>query len=164
MVKKCDNKSVGIIIQNENGDFLMIERMKYPFGFAPVAGHLDDDGDDYKTAAVREASEEVGLDVKKLTLLLDKDLENQFGLPCSRGGSERTSHHWQVFRADKWGGELKRSKDETKQVRWVAMPNLLSLAIRTEAYINEKISDEDWETNPGFEEVWYRIFKILGII
>ncbi len=41
MPKICDNKVVGIIVLRDN-KMLLIERKKFPFGFAPPAGHLDD--------------------------------------------------------------------------------------------------------------------------
>ena len=164
MAKKCDNKSVGVLIWSDTGELLMQERMKFPFGCAPQAGHLDDDGDDYETAGIREVKEEIGLDIAKLQLLLDKTLDNQFGLDCGRGGGEGPWHHWQVYRAEKWSGEVKRSEDETKDAKWVSKTDLGALAERTEAYAKGKISQLDWEANPGLEEVWYRIFKILEII
>lgn len=164
MAKKCDNKSVGVIIRNEIGDFLMIERRKFPFGFAPVAGHVDGDGDDYATAGIREVKEEVGLDVSKLKLLLNKILDNQFGLSCRRGGGEGSWHHWQVYRAEKWSGEVKRSEDETKQALWLSKSEIGALAERTEAYVAGKISESEWQVNPGLEVVWYDIFRILEVI
>lgn len=164
MAKKCDNKSVGIVVRDKDARILMIERRKFPFGFAPVAGHVDKDGDDYEAAAVRETAEEVGLKLEQAMLVLDKILENQFDSNCGRGGGEGPWHHWKVYRADKWSGEVERSEDETKQARWVSMPDLLSLAARTEAYINGKIPESEWGANTGLEEVWYRIFKILEII
>src|SRR3990167_7250726 len=115
MPKKCDNKSVGILVWDNAGKLLMQERMKFPFGWVPQAGHLDDDGDDYETAGIREAKEEVGLEILKLKLLLNKTLDNQFGADCRRGVGEGPWHHWQVYYAEKWSGEVKRSEDETKQ-------------------------------------------------
>lgn len=164
MTKKCDNKSVGVIIRNEMGDFLMIERMKFPFGFAPVAGHVDEGGEDYEAAAYRETLEEVGLGLDKKTLLLDRVLENQLSTDCKRGGGEGPWHHWQVYRAEEWSGEVKRSEDETKQAIWLTRSEIGALAERTEAYMRGKISEKEWEASPGLEEVWYRIFKILEIV
>lgn len=143
-------------MRNEKGDFLMIERMKFPPGYALPAGHLD--GDEPENGAKRELKEEVGVIAEELKLLLNRKMDN----PCRREGGDW--HEWWVFEAVSWSGDIKRSLDETKQARWVSMPDLLSLAARTEEYVNSKILESEWESNPGLEEVWYRIFKILEII
>lgn len=68
MSKLCDNKSVGMIVWR-NDKLLLIERKKPPFGFAPPAGHVDDDKS-FEVAAKRELKEEVGLDTDNLELLI----------------------------------------------------------------------------------------------
>ena len=79
MSKICDNKSVGIIVRKD-GNVLMIERKKYPFGFALPAGHQD--GDTPEKTAAKELSEETGLIADKL----EKKLEMFFKNPCRREG------------------------------------------------------------------------------
>jgi len=39
-LKNCDHTGVGIHVWR-NGKLLLIERKKFPFGFAPPAGHVD---------------------------------------------------------------------------------------------------------------------------
>jgi len=157
MPKKCDNTSVGLIIKDKDGRFLLNERLKFPPGWAPPAGHLD--GDDFKTGLVREVKEEVGLDVLKYKLVLDQKFDNH----CSREGGW---HHWQVYKAVEWQGEIALAEGEIKNKKpwWVSRVELIGLVERTEAYVRGKISDEEWQKNPGLEVVWYEIFKILGII
>jgi len=41
---------------------LLIERAKFPFAYAPPAGHCD--GDDFEFTAKKELEEEVGLQTK----------------------------------------------------------------------------------------------------
>jgi ADP-ribose pyrophosphatase YjhB (NUDIX family) len=49
----------------KDGKILLIERAKFPKGFACPAGHVDEDSD-YETSAKRELKEEVGLDAENL--------------------------------------------------------------------------------------------------
>src|SRR3989344_7546233 len=100
MPKICDNKSVGIIVRKD-GKLLMIERKKYPFGFALPAGHQD--GDSPEKTAAKELSEEAGLMAENL----EKRLEVSFNNPCRRDGG--TYHDWTIFEASRWHGELKPS-------------------------------------------------------
>jgi len=104
--KKCDHTSVGMFVWN--GDkLLLIERQKFPFGFAVPAGHVDGDAT-FEEAAIRELGEEVGLVATDLKLILDVRKDN----PCRR--EDGTWHHWKLYRVDA-SGELSRSLEETKQ-------------------------------------------------
>lgn len=60
--KPCDHMSVGVLIQNDAGEYLMFERATAPAWIAPPAGHVDDHGE-AEDAARAEMSEEVGLTV-----------------------------------------------------------------------------------------------------
>lgn len=155
--KKCDNRSAGVCIYNENAEMLLIKRMKVPFGWAAPAGHCDKDGKNFRKAAKREIKEEVGLKVRALKLLLDKKLRNS----CRRGGKW---HHWNIFWAVKWSGKVKRSKTETKGAKWFSRSEVGAMAKRTEMYLKGDISERAWKANPGLEVVWYRIFKLLKMI
>ena len=84
-MKKCDHKSVGILVMRD-GKLLLIERKKPPFGFAPPAGHIDEHGG-FEEAAINELKEEVGLDVLSLKLAAEGRKEN----PCRRGSAW---HYW----------------------------------------------------------------------
>lgn len=74
MTKKCDNKSVGMLVWRD-GSLLLIERRKPPFGFAPPAGHIDGD-DSFEESAKRELKEEVGLEM--IYYYLRPKLKNMF--------------------------------------------------------------------------------------
>jgi len=74
MTKTCDHTSVGIIVR-QGDKFLLIERMKFPFGFAPPAGHVDGD-ESFEIAARRELTEEVGLEAVSIKLLFEGRKEN----------------------------------------------------------------------------------------
>jgi ADP-ribose pyrophosphatase YjhB (NUDIX family) len=154
MVKICDHTSVGMMVWNE-GRLLLIERKKFPFGFAIPAGHVDGDAT-FEIAAKRELGEEVGLEALKLELVLDIRKEN----PCRREGG--TWHHWKVYTTEV-SGELKRSLEETKQARWFGTEEIKGLAAKTERYLRKDISEADWEANPGLEPVMYELFKELKV-
>jgi ADP-ribose pyrophosphatase YjhB (NUDIX family) len=155
MSSPCDNKSVGIIVKNNEG-VLLIERKKFPFGFAAPAGHIDDHGS-FEDAAEAELKEETGLTADSLTLLLEERKENK----CRREGG--SWHYWKVYEAEV-SGNLSLSKSETKQAGWYNYDDLMRLAQKTQNYLNKNISDEEWEREPGLEPVWFEFFKELKIL
>jgi len=169
MPSKCDHKSVGVLVKQDES-LLIIERKKFPPGFALPAGHLD--GDTFVDAAKRELREETGIEVLELELLLSETIPN----PCRRG--VEAYHRWQVFRALKWLGNLKPSEDETKSVFWASPEKVKDLASRTEAFAAKYgiefqhlalltltlSADPEWQTQPGLEPVWYYILKQIGEI
>ncbi len=154
MAKKCDNKSVGMLFW-KNDELLLIERKRFPFGFAPPAGHVDDDVS-FEDAAIRELKEETGLEAEDIKLIIEGRKDN----PCRRGGQW---HYWKIYEV-KVKGELKLNKDETKQIAFVPKNILSELAQKTELYNKGKISENDWEKTPGIERVWLDWFKELKII
>lgn len=154
MDKKCDHKSVGMLVW-KNNKLLLIERAKFPFVYAPPAGHCD--GEDFEFTAKKELKEEVGLEAKELRLLTEGRKEN----PCRR--IDGTWHYWQIFEVV-CSGEVERSLEETKQTKWVSVEELKYLAKRTEEFQNGKISEEEWKVNPGLEFVWCEWLRELRII
>lgn len=155
MSKICDHTSVGMIVEKD-GKTLLIERAKFPKGFACPAGHVDED-DSYENSAKRELKEEVGLDATKITLITEKRKEN----PCRR--EDGSWHYWKIYKVEV-EGELNRSLDETKKAGWYTKDEIKKLGERTEEYLNGKISEDEWNENPGLEPVWFEWFKELEII
>ena len=155
MTKLCDHKSVGVIIKNDAGEILLIERKKFPFGFAPPAGHVDDFASP-EACARGEVEEEVGLTVTTLTLLHEETKQN----PCRREGGDH--HHWWVYEAEVTG-EVQGSEDETKQVGWYNQEKISALTERTEACLRGEMNETEWEVSPGLEPVWAELFNTLGI-
>lgn len=153
--KTCDNKSVGMLIWEE-GKLLLIERKRFPFGFAPPAGHVDDKGS-FENAVKEEIQEEVGLEPVSMKLIKEGRKENK----CRRRGGNW--HYWKIYEVEAEGG-LKPSEDETKQVGWYTTDQISELAGRTEKYLNGEISEDEWRISPGIETVWYEWFKELKII
>ena len=155
MSKICDHTSVGMIVE-QNGKILLIERAKFPKGFACPAGHVDGDAS-FEESAKRELSEEVGLNAFELKLAIEKRKENK----CRR--EDGSWHYWKVYFVSA-KGEVERSVDETKRVDWYDKADIKILGERTEMYLDKKISEKDWDKNPGLEPVWYEWFKELEII
>lgn len=155
MSKRCDNKSVGMLVWQE-GKLLLIERRKPPFGFAPPAGHVNGKGS-YENAAGEELEEEVGLTLTKITLIAEGRKDN----PCRREGG--AWHYWKIFKVET-KGKLKPSRNETKQVGWFSKKRIKVLAKRTKDYLSGKIDEQEWEDSPGIEPVWREWFKKLDII
>lgn len=163
--KICDRKSVGVFVEKD-GKLLLIQRKKFPAGFALPAGHCD--GDAFRIAAERELREETGLEPLEMEYLFG-DMATQ---PCRRGGKY---HYWQLFRATQWQGELKRSEDETKSIEWADKKRIEELMAKTEAWAkryNIPLSDiammttvfsndHEWQSSPGLEPVWYCFLKKL---
>ncbi len=134
----CDKTSVGVIARDDQGRILLIERMKFPYGWAPPSGHCD--GHSYGTAAFKEFEEETGLKIVGVPRpLIPKNPRKYF--KCQRGGEY---HDWQIFEVN-WKGELKPSQEETKNARWCSTEEIQSMAT---------------ELDP----TWYEFFKELKII
>lgn len=155
MPKKCDNKSVGMLVWR-NDKLLLIERKKPPFGFAPPAGHVE--GNDlFEDTAKRELKEEVGLKTKNIEFLIEGRKDNNH---CRRSG---TWHYWKIYKIET-EGEVKRSEDETKQADFYTKSDIISLAAKTEKYIRGDVKEDEWQKSPGLEVVWYEWLKELKII
>lgn len=155
MPKICDHTSVGMMVW-KNEKLLLIERANFPFGFAIPAGHVDGD-ETYEIAAQRELKEEVGLEVKSLDLIF----EGRKDTACRRENG--SWHYWKIYKVATTG-EIMRNQEETKQAGWYDIKQIKDLAIRTEKYINQEITENDWEKAPGLEMVMYEFFKELKII
>ena len=140
----------------QDNSLLLIERKKPPFGFAPPAGHIDEDNS-FEESAKRELNEEVGLEAQNIKLLIEGRKEN----PCRREGG--SWHYWKIYQIEATG-EIKRSEDETKQAVFYKKDDLVLLASKTEKYLRGDIEQSDWEKSPGLEPVWHEWLKELKII
>src|SRR3954471_14836781 len=136
MAKICDHTSVGMLVWKE-GKLLLIERKNFPPGFAPPAGHVDGDAD-FETAARRELKEEVGLDAQSLELIYEGRRENV----CRR--EDGSWHYWKIYKVEATG-EVKRSKEETKQAGWYTPDEI------------EKMYDK-------VEAIWQELFRELNVL
>jgi ADP-ribose pyrophosphatase YjhB (NUDIX family) len=126
---------------------LLLERKKFPFGFAIPAGHVEDN-EKYEDGAIRELREEVGLNAIKLDLILEKRKENK----CRR--EDGIWHLWKIYKVG-FTGDITGSIDETKKVIWCDKEEIKKLAEKTERYLRKEILETDWslETLPEAERI-----------
>ncbi|MGW4889607.1 NUDIX domain-containing protein [Streptomyces murinus] len=158
-MKFCDNTSVGIVITNDAGAYLMFDRATFPPGTAPAAGHIDDHGT-AEEAARAEVEEELGLTVTVLTHVTGWWRNNQCRrLPGARG----IGHEWTIFQASVTG-ILAPSVRETRNVRWLSAGELQALAERTVAYATGRLTAAEFVAAPGIEPVWVQWFANLGVL
>jgi len=159
ITKRCDNRSVGVIITDGQGRYLVFDRHTFPPGVAACAGHVDEHGTD-EDAARSEALEEVGLVVDLLVPLAAGWRDN----PCRRlPGPKGTGHDWVVFMATAHG-TLAPSPRETRNARWVTRPQLQALFTRTLALAANTISLAEFENLPGLEPSWPLWFALTGAL
>lgn len=115
------HKGAGAIIKNEKGEILMLERMKFPFGWACPAGHMEK-GETQANCMVREVKEETGIEVRKHKMLIHEFVEwNE----CSRGVK---GHDWTVFEILDWEGEVVANK-ESRNMKWVSVDEIKKLKL-----------------------------------
>ena len=128
----CPRASVGAIIQDGAGHFLVLYRRSFPLGLAFVAGHCEE-GEDPKASLKREVLEESGLVVKKCQLVLRRTYRN----PC-RGGFE--SHRWLVYDVSAWEGEPHVCEPNKHEfVRFMSPDEIWS-------YVRRNDADPAWST------------------
>lgn len=125
--------SAGVIIKKD-GKYLLINRAIFPPGYASPAGHVDKT-ETPEQAAKRELKEEVGLEAKKLKLLIHEEIPGNL---CHFGVSV---HEWFVYDCE-WKGTVKVSK-EAKDWGWYSPEQMKKLTL-------EKIWD-----------YWFRKLEVL---
>ncbi|MGW4425783.1 NUDIX hydrolase [Streptosporangium sp. NPDC004631] len=158
---QCDNLSVGVLITDADGRYLMFERATAPAGIAPPAGHVDDHGD-LLTAARNEVAEEVGLTVTGLHPVAGGWRTNRCRRTIPDSGT--AGHHWRVYQARQVSGQLAPSIRETRNARWLTVRQLQLLTDRTVAYAHGELDDAAFTSNPGIEPVWVAWLAEAGIV
>ena len=153
MTERCNNTSVGVILEKDDS-VLLIERQKFPFGIACPAGHVDI-GETYEEAATREVKEEVGLDIYDLEEVFSKKINNL----CRRPGGDY--HNWKVYKA-KFDGDILLEKKEAKRFIWLNTEEIEEISKRTLSYKKGNIKEEDWIKSPGIESVWVDILREIN--
>lgn len=159
----CDLRSVGVIVTDPDGLFLMFERATFPIGIAPPAGHVDDHATP-ADAARAEVLEEVGLKVVKLEQLLPEVWRPN---RCRRdlppeAKPDDAGHWWTIFGA-RVTGELAPSARETRGARWYHPHEVNGLMYRTMTYASDGMTHAEWTARPGIEPVWMRWLSRYGM-
>jgi 8-oxo-dGTP diphosphatase len=114
------NPVAGVVIRDDEGRYLLVQEKQpnaYKLWNLP-AGWIDQ-GETAQQAAVREAKEEVGLEVKLTTQKpLHSDLNN---------AKDRTLTS---FKAEVIGGELKFQEEELLDAKWLSLDEIKKLDIK----------------------------------
>ena len=112
--------SVGAFIKRNN-QYLLIDRIKPPYGFAGIAGHVDSE-ETPEQALNREVNEESGLKVISQKLIFDEFIDwNKCHKFPEIGG-----HHWYVYECDV-EGEVKLDTNESKSIEWYTVDEIKNL-------------------------------------
>lgn len=117
---KVMHYSVGAVIKKDN-KYLLIDRKIPPFGFAGLAGHIDE-GENEIQALFREVEEESGLKIKKYELLFEEELDWNW---CSYGIG---IHYWYLFECEV-SGILKLNPKEMKSIDWYSSEEIKKLKL-----------------------------------
>ena len=113
--------SVGALIEKD-GKFLLIDRNLHPFGFACVAGHVDE-GESPEVALEREVREECGLIVESAKLVAEEEVTQKN--KCTYGVEQ---HKWFVFSCTV-SGDLKTNEQEVKSSGWYTPTEIKELKV-----------------------------------
>jgi len=120
-LEKCPGHSVGALIKKE-GKILLLFRKKFPIGWAPPAGHIEE-GETPDAALIREIQEEVGLRIISSKLLIG---QKEFPNSCSRGYKK---HDWWVFEIEIWKGLPGiKEPDKAEELGWFSPEAIRELA------------------------------------
>ena len=157
MDKHCDNKSVGVIVRNQENELLLINRAKFPYGWASPAGHVDEHGTAEETA-VAELKEETGLEISASALV--KVIDNRrIDNKCRRLGGDH--HYWTVFMVDAPTKiQFANNPDEVRDMAWFSKAKLEELAAQTRAIANP----EEKHRSHILEQIWLDFFVELKLL
>lgn len=159
MAKTCCGSSVGVLIEDQEGRLLMIERGWWPLGAAPVAGHVYDAHHDAAQAAVAETEEEVGLTVTGVpTLLWEGRLPNR----CASLPADPPGHYWWLYHAQA-AGELRPAPGEARGAGWYTPEQVDQMA---QATVDHAAAGRSTDTLPAdaLEAVWVEHLVQVGWI
>lgn len=153
-LNRCCGTSVGVVIRDKRNRFLVMKRGWFPAGYAFVGGH-----DDHPDSVVAEVREEVGLTVTSYEVVA-----RDFWLPnlCASPPSEVPGHHWVVADAQV-EGEVNPDPVETDGAEWMSTDQMERLIERTLDWARDRLSDEEFEAQPGFEPVWIELLHRAGL-
>ncbi len=133
--------SVGAVIKNPKGEYLMLYRLVKPHGLAMPAGHIDP-GEEPGVAVRREVLEETGIRIINIV----RRWEQIVPVECSRGA---TVHFWYVFDVKSYQGEPElREPHKHKFLRFMSLEEIRQ-------YADRKDFDPSWSNF---------IFKDLSIL
>lgn len=148
--KRCCNTSVGVLIRNTTGLYLVIRRMQKPLGYAGVAGHGLDEHDNWIDSMKAELREEAGIIVKNDSdLRLLEHLTCVLTNKCNRPGC--LFHACKLFELVVDGTPGHLTGDEgVKAIEWVTRYRLQELCENTRTWYSAgKPEDRDDHMEPA---------------
>ena len=109
--------SAGALIKKDD-KYLLVDRVNPPYGFAGLAGHVDEgeSGDDTIT---REVTEESGLKILSYKLLFEEEILWNY---CRSA----PSHKWRLYECET-EGQIIQNKQETKSIEWYSREEIKKL-------------------------------------
>jgi 8-oxo-dGTP pyrophosphatase MutT (NUDIX family) len=114
--------SAGIVVECK-GKYLLVDRVKPPFGFACSAGHIDE-GEDPHACALRELHEETGLKLEKLEFI------NEEEIPWDTCYSGTSVHYWYFFKAAVESEDGVAVNRESKSIGWFSPEEMKKLPLQ----------------------------------
>ena len=111
-------RAVGAIIKR-NGKYLLLDRKNIEYGFASVAGHVDDETPE--EALRREVIEESQLKLLSFKKLFEEDVPWN---TCYK----HKGHHWIVFECKTEGTQIPE-EDEAKSMGWYSPAEMKTLKL-----------------------------------
>lgn len=112
-----NNPVAGVVIRNDEGKYILVqEKQPKAYGLWNLPAGWIDEGETPQQAAIREAKEEVGFDVK---LTDNKPLHTALNTAQDR---QLTS-----FMAEIVGGELKFQEEELLDAKWLSLDEIQQL-------------------------------------
>jgi 8-oxo-dGTP diphosphatase len=109
--------AAGVVLQNEEGQFLLIqEKWEKVFGLWNLPAGVQDPGETLQETAVREAKEEVGLVVR----ISDE-------IPLAIKQSDRSGRALYSFSAEVVDGELTPQEGEVLDAKWLSIGEIQEL-------------------------------------
>jgi 8-oxo-dGTP diphosphatase len=111
------NPVAGVVLRDGQDRYLLVqEKQKQAYGLWNLPAGWIDEGETPQQAAIREAKEEVGFDVK---LIDDKPLHTALNSSKDRSLTS--------FKAEIIGGELKFQEDELLDAKWLSLEEIKRL-------------------------------------
>jgi len=108
--------SVGAVIEDEQGRLLLMDRRFEPYGFASMAGHVDE-GEDPLTALMREGLEELHTPLRDVVFIREEEvLWNR----CWRADV----HYWWLYQATVDSASVRIDPHEAKGWGWIEREEL----------------------------------------
>ncbi|MDP1690230.1 MAG: NUDIX hydrolase [bacterium] len=138
--------SVGAIIKDGQGRYFLMDRKYEPYGFAGMAGHVDE-GEQPLEALMREGREELHTDLRDVVLLREEEVPWNF---CWKA----PVHYWRLYQATVDPALVNVDSHEARRSGWFTKEEIWAAT-----YVREGV-----EYPLILEDVWRHWFELEGIV